>query len=40
MSSTNGRGRLNREIRRRRREAGVFPSVKSRVRTTICRPAE
>ena len=36
ISSTNGQERLNREIRRRSRVVGVFPSVESYVRLTIC----
>jgi putative transposase len=36
ISSTNGQERLNMEIRRRSRVVGVFPSVESYVRLTIC----
>jgi putative transposase len=36
ISSTNGQERLNMEIRRRSRVVGVFPSVESFVRLTIC----
>jgi putative transposase len=36
VSSTNGQERLNMEIRRRSRVVGVFPSVESYVRLTIC----
>jgi len=36
ISSTNGPERLNREIRRRSRVVGVFPTVESYVRLTIC----
>jgi putative transposase len=36
ISSTNGQERLNMEIRRRSRAVGVFPSVESYVRLTIC----
>jgi transposase-like protein len=36
ISSTNGQERLNMEIRRRSRVVGVFPSVDSYVRLTIC----
>ena len=36
ISSTNGQERLNLEIRRRSRVVGVFPSVESYVRLTIC----
>ena len=36
ISSTNGQERLNREIRRRSRVVGVFPSIESYVRLTIC----
>jgi putative transposase len=36
ISSTNGQERLNMEIRRRSRVVGVFPSLESYVRLTIC----
>jgi transposase-like protein len=36
ISSTNGQERLNLEIRRRTRVVGVFPSVPSFLRLTIC----
>jgi len=36
ISSTNGQERLNMEIRRRSRVVGVFPSVASYLRLTIC----
>ena len=36
ISSTNGQERLNIEIRRRSRVVGVFPSVASYLRSTIC----
>ena len=36
ISSANGQERLNREIRRRSRVVGVFPSVESYIRLTIC----
>ena len=36
IASTNGQERLNREIRRRSRVVGVFPSVESYIRLTIC----
>ena len=36
ISSTNGQERLNMEIRRRSRVVGVFPSVESYLRLTIC----
>lgn len=36
ISSTNGQERLNKEIRRRSRVVGVFPSMESYVRLTIC----
>jgi len=36
ISSTNGQERLNLEIRRRSRVVGVFPSVASYLRLTIC----
>jgi transposase-like protein len=36
ISSTNGQERLNLEIRRRSRVVGVFPSVESFARLTIC----
>ncbi len=36
ISSTNGQERVNMEIRRRSRVVGVFPSVESYVRLTIC----
>jgi len=36
ISSTNGQERLNRDIRRRSHVVGVFPSVESYVRLTIC----
>jgi transposase-like protein len=36
ISSTNGQERLNMEIRRRSRVVGVFPSVSSYLRLTIC----
>jgi transposase-like protein len=36
ISSTNGQERLNMEIRRRSRVVGVFPSIESYVRLTIC----
>jgi putative transposase len=36
ISSTNGQERLHMEIRRRSRVVGVFPSVESYVRLTIC----
>jgi len=36
ISSTNGLERLNMEIRRRSRVVGVFPSIESYVRLTIC----
>ncbi len=36
ISSTNGQERLNMEIRRRSRVVGVFPSVPSFLRLTIC----
>jgi transposase-like protein len=36
ISSSNGQERLNREIRRRSRVVGVFPSLESYVRLTIC----
>jgi putative transposase len=36
ISSTNGQERMNMEIRRRSRVVGVFPSVESYVRLTIC----
>jgi len=36
ISSTNGQERLNIEIRRRSRVVGVFPSVASYLRLTIC----
>jgi transposase-like protein len=36
ISSTNGQERLNMEIRRRSRVVGVFPSVESYIRLTIC----
>jgi transposase-like protein len=40
ISSTNGLERLIREIRRRSRVVGVFPSVESYVRLTTCYPLE
>jgi len=36
ISSTNGQERLNMEIRRRSRVVGVFPSIDSYLRLTIC----
>ena len=36
ISSTNGQERLNMEIRWRSRVVGVFPSVESYLRLTIC----
>lgn len=36
ISSTNGQERLHMEIRRRGRAVGVFPSVASYIRLTIC----
>jgi transposase-like protein len=36
ISSTNGQERLNMEIRRRSRVVGVFPSLESYIRLTIC----
>jgi transposase-like protein len=36
ISSTNGQERLNMEIRRRSWVVGVFPSVESSLRLTIC----
>jgi putative transposase len=36
ISSTNGQERLNMEVRRRSRVVGVFPSVASYLRLTIC----
>jgi len=40
IASTNGQERLNREIRRRSRVVGVFPSVESYIRLTICYQVE